>query len=36
MQEQFVASGGNVRELIVSLATSDAFRNVRLVGQPEE
>jgi hypothetical protein len=33
MQEQFVASGGNVRELIVSLATSDAFRNVRLVGQ---
>jgi hypothetical protein len=36
MQEQFVASGGNVRELIVSLATSDAFRNVRLVGQSEE
>lgn len=36
MQDQFVASGGNVRELIVSLATSDAFRNVRLVGQSEE
>ncbi|HTV17869.1 MAG TPA: DUF1592 domain-containing protein [Polyangiaceae bacterium] len=36
MQEQFVASGGNVRELIVSLATSDAFRNVRLVGQTVE
>jgi hypothetical protein len=36
IREQFVASGGNVRELIVSLATSDAFRNVRLVGQSEE
>jgi hypothetical protein len=36
MQQQFVASGGNVRELIVSLATSDAFRNVRLVGESEE
>lgn len=36
IREQFVASGGNVRELIVSLATSDAFRNVRLIGQSEE
>lgn len=33
---QFAASGGDVRELIVGLATSDAFRNVRLVGQSVE
>lgn len=36
MQEQFVASGGNVRELIVSIALSDAFRNVRLMGESAE
>lgn len=32
MKEQFVASGGNVRELLVSIAMSDAFRNVRSMG----
>jgi Protein of unknown function (DUF1592)/Protein of unknown function (DUF1588)/Protein of unknown function (DUF1595)/Protein of unknown function (DUF1585)/Protein of unknown function (DUF1587) len=32
MKEQFVRSGGNVRELLVSIALSGAFRNVRSMG----
>lgn len=33
MKERLVASGGNVRELLVSVALSDAFRNVRSMGE---
>jgi hypothetical protein len=36
MQERLVASGGNIRELIVSIALSDAFRNVRSMGDSAE
>lgn len=36
MKERLVASGGNVRELLVSIALSDAFRNVRSMGDALE